>query len=366
MDSPERPAVFEDSSTATPNTDDSYAVGTILDDPPPVLSVDGFSGLEGTTQSFTVTLANPRSGEIVTVDYAFAPGSPDPADADDDYTAVLPADLDGGTLSFSGGVTVQSVTVDLVHDNYTERDEKLELQLSNAVQAHLPAGTAGVGTITDVIPPYLVVDDVSAHEGTDLVFTVTLCNPRAGDTVTVDYRTVNREAAVQNGDFEHMSGTLEFVGSTPDVDPSDVSSVCGGDGVSAKSHTVRVKTLTDLIAENDERLHLVLSENADAALNAVLEDRVGVGTIINSNAPVVRVSNARAKEGEMLTFVISLVDIDGNAADYVEEVTVTYQTADRGSAVAVEDYEPVTGTVTFPARGPPLWAVSPPTTLMWN
>ena len=332
-----------------------HGVGTITDVPPPTLSVDDFSGLEGTTQSFTVTLANPRSGEIVTVDYAFAPGSPDPADAadaGDDYTAVLPADLDGGTLSFSGGVTGQSVTVDLVHDNYTERDEKLELQLSNAVQAHLPAGTAGVGTITDVIPPYLVVDDVSAHEGTDLVFTVTLCNPRAGDTVTVDYRTVDREAAVQDGDFEHMSGTLEFVGSTPDVDPSDVSSVCGGDGVSAKSHTVRVKTLTDLIAENDERLHLLLSENADAALNAVLEDRVGVGTIINSNAPVVRVSNARAKEGEMLTFVISLVDVDGNAADYVEEVIVTYQTADRGSAVAGEDYEPVTGgTVTFPARG---------------
>ena len=332
-----------------------HGVGTITDVLPPTLSVDDFSGLEGTTQSFTVTLANPRSGEIVTVDYAFAPGSPDPADAadaGDDYTAVLPADLDGGTLSFSGGVTGQSVTVDLVHDNYTERDEKLELQLSNAVRAHLPAGTAGVGTITDVIPPYLVVDDVSAHEGTDLVFTVTLCNPRAGDTVTVDYRTVDREAAVQNGDFEHMSGTLEFVGSTPDVDPSDVSSVCGGDGVSAKSHTVRVKTLTDLIAENDERLHLLLSENALAALNAVLEDRVGVGTIINSNAPVVRVSNARAKEGEMLTFVISLVDVDGNAADYVEEVIVTYQTADRGSAVAGEDYEPVTGgTVTFPARG---------------
>ena len=263
-----------------------------------------------------------------------------------------PATLAGGTLSFSGGVTVQPVMVDLVHDNYTERDEKLELQLSNAVRAHLPAGTAGVGTITDVIPPYLVVDDVYAHEGTDLVFTVTLCNPRAGDTVTVDYRTVDREAAVQDGDFEHMSGTLEFVGSTPDVDPSDVSSVCGGDGVSAKSHTVRVKTLTDLIVENDERLHLLLSENALAALNAVLEDRVGVGTIINSNAPVVRVSNARAKEGEMLTFVISLVDVDGNAADYVEEVIVTYQTEDRGSAVAVEDYEPVTGgTVTFPARG---------------
>ena len=313
--------------------------------------MDDFSGLEGTTQSFTVTLANPRSGEIVTVDYAFAPGSPDPADAGDDYTAVLPADLDGGTLSFSGGVTVQSVTVDLVHDNYTERDEKLELRLSNAVRAHLPAGTAGVGTILNVIPPYLVVDDVSAHEGTDLVFTVTLCNPRAGDTVTVDYRTADREAAVQDGDFEHMSGTLGFVDSTRDVDPSDVSSVCGGDGVSAKSHTVRVKTLTDLIAENDERLHLVLSENADAALNAVLEDRVGVGTIINSNAPVVRVSNARAKEGEMLTFVISLVDVDDNAADYVEEVIVTYQTADRGSAVADEDYEPVTDTVTFPARG---------------
>ena len=328
-----------------------HGVGTITDDPPPTLSVEGFRAARAPgspSRSRWPTPARARRRRWTTPS---RPARPIRLMRATTTRLCLPADLDGGTLSFSPGVTVKSVTVDLVHDNDTERDEKLELRLSNAVQAHLPADTAGVGTITDVIPPYLVVDDMSAHEGTDLVFTVTLCNPRAGDTVTVDYRTADREAAVQDGDFEHMSGTLEFVDSTPDVDPSDVSSVCGGDGVSAKSHTVRVKTLTDLIAENDERLHLVLSENPDAALNAVLEDRVGVGTIINSNAPVVRVSNARAKEGEMLTFVISLVDVDDNAADYVEEVIVTYQTADRGSAVADEDYEPVTGMVTFPARG---------------
>ena len=58
-----------------------HEVGTITDVLPPTLSLDDFSGLEGTTQSFTVTLANPRSGETAEVDYAFAPGSPDPADA---------------------------------------------------------------------------------------------------------------------------------------------------------------------------------------------------------------------------------------------------------------------------------------------
>ena len=123
-----------------------HGVGTITDVLPPTLSVVGFTDREGTRRSFTVSLANPRSSETTAeVDYVFAPGSPDPADAGDDYTAVSPATLAGDTLSFPPGTTEKTVTVDLVHDNYTERDEKFELQLSNAVQAHLPAGTAGGG-----------------------------------------------------------------------------------------------------------------------------------------------------------------------------------------------------------------------------
>ena len=124
----------------------------------------------------------------MTVDYSFVPGSPRPAVAGDDYEAVLPTDLNGATLSFPDGVTVQTVTVSLLHDEVIEEEEELRLVLSNPSQAVLfdrdPDNSIddepyGVGTITDVDPPWLTVDNVAQDEGLTLEFTVTVCNRRA-------------------------------------------------------------------------------------------------------------------------------------------------------------------------------------------
>ena len=79
-------------------------MGTITDDPPPTLSVDDFSGLEGTIQFFTVTLANPRSGEIVTVDYVIS-GDEVAANADTATApghATKPADFEPDTGDLTG------------------------------------------------------------------------------------------------------------------------------------------------------------------------------------------------------------------------------------------------------------------------
>ena len=95
------------------------AIGTILDDPPPVLSVGGFTGLEGTTGSFTVTLDGARAGEIVEVDYVITgdevAGNGDTATAIDDFRAPPPDPLDlWGTLTFAaGGAAVIEVPVEL-------------------------------------------------------------------------------------------------------------------------------------------------------------------------------------------------------------------------------------------------------------
>ena len=176
-------------------------MGTITDDPPPVLSVDDFSGLEGTTQSFTVTLANPRSGEIVTVDYVIS-GDEVAANADTATApghATKPADFEPDTGGLTGTVTFDPATacqtsctvgVRLRADYEPEPDETLRLTLTNPSGAVLSGSDPGnslsqihgVGTITDDPPPTLSVDDFSGLEGTMQSFTVTLANPRPGET----------------------------------------------------------------------------------------------------------------------------------------------------------------------------------------
>ena len=126
------------------------ATGTIRDDAPPVLFVDDFTGPEGTTQSFTVTLDNPRLGEEVTVNYeivggggpdgATAPGSSDPAD----FEPVPASDPLGGVLTFSPGVPAvveRTIDVSLLHDTVIEGPEELRLMLSSPSRAVLLTST---------------------------------------------------------------------------------------------------------------------------------------------------------------------------------------------------------------------------------
>ena len=334
-----------------------HAAGTIEHVDPPVLSVDDFTGPEGTTQTFTITLADPRPGQV-TVDYAFAPGSPNPAVPGDDYTAVAPADLAGGTLTFPGGVTQRTIDVSLLLDNDTggtEGDETLELRLSGAMGASVGDDT-GVGTITNVTPPWITVDNAAADEGSNVEFAVTVCNRRPGETVTVDFDTTNRNAAA-GLDYEPVSGTLTFDDSSPApaTDPAQVSQRCGAGGVTAQSRSVTVATLPDAIAEVEERFHLLLSEHDDPLdprpLNAVLDKGFGVGTINDVSVASVVVTDAGpVEEGQDLRFTISVVDsTTGAEPTIVVPVSVWYETADR-TAEAGADYEPLARTqITFNA-----------------
>ena len=322
-----------------------------------MLSVDDFTGPEGTTQTFTITLADPRPGQV-TVDYAFAPGSPNPAVPGDDYTAVAPADLAGGTLTFPGGVTQRTIDVSLLLDNDTggtEGDETLELRLSGAMGAIVGDDT-GVGTITNVTPPWITVDNAAADEGSNVEFAVTVCNRRPGETVTVDFDTTNRNAAA-GLDYEPVSGTLTFDDSSPApaTDPAQVSQRCGAGGVTAQSRSVTVATLPDAIAEVEERFHLLLSEHDDPLdprpLNAVLDKGFGVGTINDVSVASVVVTDAGpVEEGQDLRFTISVVDsTTGAEPTIVVPVSVWYETADR-TAEAGADYEPLARTqITFNA-----------------
>ena len=360
-------AVFEDTD-GDPNTDDSHIGATIVDDPPPVLSVGDFRGDEGSDQSFTVTLANPRAGGTVTVDYVIAGAGTDPAtdpaagETRHDYTAAS-GSLSGtltfpdGAASLPDGSLQHSVGVSLHRDAINEADETLRLVLSDPVRAVLadrdPVAVGvqayGEGTIVNDDAPWLSVDNATAREGEPLTFTVTLCNPIPGEDVTVSYQTQPHSAAAGR-DFVADGGTLTFL-DTLAVRP--VSEGCGaGVTADAKSLPVQVETLNDSVEESDEEVHLVLSGQMPDHVG--LGKSIGVGRIINVSAATVRVSNPTAVEGSPLVFTISLVDNDGNPAVITAPVTVHYETADRtataGAAcnIAGTDYvAPSAGSFTF-------------------
>jgi aryl-phospho-beta-D-glucosidase BglC (GH1 family) len=161
----------------------------------------------------------------------------------------------------------------------------------------------------------------------EAIFTVRL-SEAAAQQVTVQYRTEPGEAGA--ADFTAASGTLVFA-----------------PGQTAR--TVRVAVTGDGVAEADERFRLVLSN----AQGAVLGTAEAVATIIDDDdeaaplLPTVSVADASAMEGSaaapgVLAFAVSLSQPAGGP------VSVRYATAD-GSAMAGQDYQAASGTLTFAA-----------------
>ena len=330
---------------------DSTATGTITDDPPPRLSAEGFTGPEGSTQSFTVSLANPR-GDAVEVDYAIVAAGTCTVDGHDtrsdcelaegtwrlpptvgaDYAAsgtctgspgstrsecpvgswtVTPL---SGSVEFESGDTTMTVPVDLLPDTVRESDETLRIVLSNPVDAILaPDAFTATGTITDDPPTKLTVNDPWAKEGETLVFVVTLEAAEPGQSVDVDYEVQNRSAKAGR-DFDAidpLTGTLTL----HNTSTTDTVSV---------TDTVRVQALNDTVADTDETLHLVLSPREPNIGSVGLAKSIGVGTIENVNPTSVRVNDAAVVEGGQLGFVVSLTDDAGDPAVISQLVPVYY------------------------------------------
>ena len=435
------------------------ATGTIIDDPPPVLSITldpahaaarrAFTGAEGETRAFEITLAGARPGETVTVDYEITDILPwcsvstlttrtaceaggaiwtHSATAGADYRAAAGSAL-SGTLTFgctdpahttrtacqSGGATwspptdAQTVEVDLLHDTIVDEPaETLRLTLSSPVGAVLEGTTAtgavhglfADGVVFDADPPELEVGDTAAREGQDLVFEVTLANPR-DEVVTVDY-TVRRGSARPGADFvAPPAGTLTFEPPGSCSDPShSTRSACVGAGetwtpsgsCSVSSHstasacrgagqtwtldgpapqTVTVATLTDKLAENPETVILRLDEHSVTPGHVAVGDGVGVGTIINVNPVEVRALDAVAEEGGDLSFQIELLEIRGDGREvrataaapieveyYISDGTARAGRCDRPNGRSDYDrWSPARRRVTFTPGGSGVHAV---------
>ena len=296
------------------------ATGTILDnDDPPSLTIDDTSVAEGdsgtVTAVFTATLST-ASGKEITVDYEAMDGTATTADSD--YVAA------SDTITFSAGVTTQTISITVNGDTLDEFDETFTVELSNESNVTL-ADASGQATITnDDTAPELSITDASVTEGdsgtVSANFVVSL-DAASGKTITLDYDTA-ADTATAGTDFITASDTLTF---TPGDTEETISITVNGDTIDEFNETFLV--------------------NLSGESNVTVADTQGEGTINDDDAlPTATIGNATVTEGDSGT-VTAEFSVTLSAASE-KTITINYSSAD-GSATASEDYTAVADTLTF-------------------
>ncbi len=336
----------------------TQAVGTIIDDDGPNISITDVSKAEGnsgaTPFAFTVSLSA-ASPQQVSVNYQTLDGDGNPATPNSAISSGVNADYVpqiASTLVFAPGETTKTITVNVNGDTVRESDEFFTVLLSGAVNADPTAPITkarGIGNISnDDNQPVISVQSVSTTEGSPITFTIRLSNPST-QPITVDYTTDDPTApgtATPGVDYNGTNGTK-----TATFSPATANA--GGQ----TDFTVTIPTVTDNADEPDETFTLVLSNPTGGA---TLGNAQATGTIVDNNPQSVFISDVTANEGNdgtnptRFTFTVSLGTPGAvtPAAQNAQSITLNYSTAD-GTAVstgAAADYQAVTnGTVVIPA-----------------
>ncbi len=268
--------------------------------------------------------ANPGP-EPITVDWATSDGT---ATGGEDYVN------SGGQVTFMPGDAVQEVMVALIDDSLLEGNETFFVNLSNPPENVQITDAQAIGTIDEdddaQQPPGLSIDDVMVLEGdaglTVATFTVSLSRGASqNDTVIVSYATMDGTATEADNDYQPVAGQLTF-------EPEETSK------------TVMVNVVGDTRAEADEGFFVDLS----AADGAVIVTGRGRGTIRNDDndgLPSLSISDVAINEGDEGSTLAVFAATLSNASSSI--VSVDVETAD-GTAIAGEDYQSASATLTFP------------------
>ena len=125
----------------------------------PQVIVEGLSSPQSIV--YTVSLTGiVNNSQTVTVQYATSNGS---AISSSDYTSTT------GTLTFTGGVTSQNITIPIINNALNEADETFILTLSNPTQATLGNTASVTTTITDTLVTDVTTTLASGVENLTLI-----------------------------------------------------------------------------------------------------------------------------------------------------------------------------------------------------
>jgi len=231
----------------------SIAVGTIVNDDFPTISVGDAAGAESSTGmvNFPVTLSAPIPFPV-RVGYATLNNT---AVATSDFVSTV------GTLEFLPGETSKIVSVPVANDSTFEATENFRLVLSRPVSATLTRAI-GIGIIADDdAAPTLSIGDAEATEGSGPGATVTVTlSAASGQQVIVRYVTSNGTAR-QPDDYTYATGTLVFA-------PGETSK------------TINVAVQDDALAESSETFGI----NLIGPVNATLARAQGIVTIMDNDS----------------------------------------------------------------------------------
>ena len=324
--------------------DDAIGTGSIRDDDEsPLMTIRGSESAEPGLLDFVVKLSTTSEA---TISVTYATDQFEPEDPPAYVQAQAGADFvhQQGVLTFAPGETAKTLRVEVLDDRIDESVEAVVMTLQQPVNVRFQrragsdmcpwSGCSAIaccdcGTIMDDDRTGLSIADATGSEdAVRLSFEVTLGGQVEGP-VTVAYATSDG-TAVAGEDYQATDGSLTFQAGTArqtiDVEMVD------GDGI-----------------EMTETFVVDLS----GATGAPLLDAQGIGTITDDDGPSLSVSDAEGGEADILEFVVTLEEPVELAA------TVDYATSD-GTAVAGEDYEPGSGTLTFaPGESARTVSVSP-------
>ena len=286
----------------------SGADGTIEDDDGAQVKVNDAEADEGGSMTFTVTLSAAVAGGL-TVTPSFT-----------DVSAVKGTDYTENTtaLSFTGTANEsKTFTVATTEDDAVEGNETFTVGLTvSGTTLGVGAADTGTGTVKDDDAAALTVDDQSKDEGDSMTFTVTLSKAvQGGLTVTPGY--TNGTAA--SGDYTENTTALSFTGTKDET------------------RTFTVSTTEDAVLEADETFTVGLS--VSGAPTGVTATDTGTGTIEDDDDAAVTVADAKADEGDAITFTVTL--------DKAVQGGLTVTPGYTNGTAASGDYTENTTAVTF-------------------
>jgi subtilisin family serine protease len=303
---------------------DGNALGTIVNDDEPSLSVADVSITEGNSGSkiatFTVSLSAPAPYPIGFDIWTTGAGT---ATEDVDYLAV---DLAG--LQFAPGVTSRTFGLTIYGDTDIEASESFVFAVTEVDGAKVGDGTA-LGTIVNDDKPTLTIADLSVTEGNSgtkaASFTLTLSAP-APYPITFSAATTGAGTATAGTDYVAANLTGQAI------------------AANTTTKTVTVTLNGDTAIENNETFVLALSNVA----GAIVGDGTALGTIVNDDKPTLTIADVAITEGhsgtKLATFTVTL----SKPAPYA--VSFNAATTGAGTATAGVDYVALSATgLTVPA-----------------
>ncbi len=298
--------------SGTTVTSSDTGEGTIENDDSAEVTVSDADADEGNDMTFTVTLSEAVQGGL-TVTPSFTDGTADEGTDYDENTAAL-------TFTGTKGET-KTFDVSTTEDDVLEANETFTVGLA---ASKAPSGTTvtssdtGTGTINNDDGATVTVDNASADEGDAITFTVTLgAAIQGGLTVTPSF---TDGTADEGTDYDENTSALDFT------------------GTKGETKTFTVQTTQDAVFEADEIFTVDLTVSGTTL--DVDDDDTGTGKIENDDSASVTVNDAKAAEGDSLTFTVTL----DNAVQDGLKVTPGFT---NGTAVDSTDYKANTTALTF-------------------